>query len=81
VRHGLSKLLILLALVPTSAVPLVAQHTSTDQPDSGFGPVDTSAPPRSRTRSSSSLPPRKPSFATRWITTPTNGMCASRHQR
>jgi hypothetical protein len=44
VRNGLSKLLILMALVPTSAVPLVAQHTSTDQPDSGFGPVDTSAP-------------------------------------
>jgi hypothetical protein len=44
VRDGLSKLLILMALVPISAVPLMAQHTSTDQPDSGFGPIDTSAP-------------------------------------
>ncbi len=43
-RHGLSKLLILMALVPISAVPLMAQHGSKDQPDSGFGPIDTSAP-------------------------------------
>ena len=37
---GLVKLLILLALVPLPA--LLAQ--SKDQPDSGFGPIDTSAP-------------------------------------
>ena len=43
--RGLAKLLILLALVPVSAMPLRAQSKSTtDQPDQGFGPVDTSAP-------------------------------------
>ncbi len=40
--RGLSKLLILLALVPVLGGALLAQ--SKDQPDSGFGPVDTSAP-------------------------------------
>src|SRR5580700_8917969 len=40
--RDLAKLLILLALVPISSLPLPAQ--SKDQPDQGFGPVDTSAP-------------------------------------
>jgi hypothetical protein len=39
---GLGKLLILLALVPIAGLPLTAQ--SKDQPDQGFGPIDTSAP-------------------------------------
>jgi hypothetical protein len=43
--NGLAKLLILLVLVPATAMPLLAQGKSTtDQPDQGFGPVDTSAP-------------------------------------
>jgi len=42
-RRGLAKLLILLALVPVSAMPLLAQ-SGTDRPDQGFGPIDTSAP-------------------------------------
>src|SRR6202051_5003901 len=41
VSKGLAKLLVLLALVPVLALPLPAQ--STDQPDQGFGPIDTSA--------------------------------------
>jgi hypothetical protein len=43
-RHetAVTKLLILLALVPIPALSLVAQNSS--QPDQGFGPVDTSAP-------------------------------------
>ena len=40
--RGLAKWLILLALVPIPGLPLLAQ--SKDQPDQGFGPVDTSAP-------------------------------------
>ncbi len=40
--RGLAKWLILLALVPISGLPLLGQ--SKDQPDSGFGPIDTSAP-------------------------------------
>jgi hypothetical protein len=40
--RGLAKWLILLVLVPISGLPLRAQ--SKDQPDQGFGPVDTSAP-------------------------------------
>ena len=40
--RGLAKWLILLALVPIAGLPLRAQ--SKDQPDQGFGPVDTSAP-------------------------------------
>ena len=40
--RGLAKLLILLALVPIPGLPLLAQ--SKDQPDQGFGPIDTSAP-------------------------------------
>lgn len=43
-RKILSKLLILMALVAVSRLPVLAQHGSTDQPDSGFGPIDTSAP-------------------------------------
>jgi hypothetical protein len=39
---GLAKLLILLALVPIAGLPVAAQ--SKDQPDQGFGPIDTSAP-------------------------------------
>jgi hypothetical protein len=42
VGKGLVKLLISLALVSIPAAPLLAQ--STDRPDSGFGPIDTSAP-------------------------------------
>jgi hypothetical protein len=42
VAKGLVKLLILLALVLFPA--LLAQSQSKDQPDSGFGPMDTSAP-------------------------------------
>src|SRR6202453_1468982 len=42
VGKGLVKLLILMALVPLPALPLLAQ--AKDQPDSGFGPVDTTAP-------------------------------------
>src|SRR3984957_7996806 len=42
VSKGIAKLLILLALVPMPGLPLLAQ--SKDQPDQGFGPVDTSAP-------------------------------------
>ena len=40
---GLSKLLILMMLGSVSALPVLAQR-STDQPDSGFGPLDRSAP-------------------------------------
>ena len=40
--RGLAKWLILLALVPFAGLPLGAQ--SKDQPDQGFGPIDTSAP-------------------------------------
>jgi hypothetical protein len=44
-RRGLAKLLILLALVAVPMMPLLALGKSTpDQPDQGFGPVDTSAP-------------------------------------
>jgi hypothetical protein len=39
---GLAKLLILLVLVPIAGLPLRGQ--SKDQPDQGFGPIDTSAP-------------------------------------
>ena len=42
VGKGLVKLLILLALVPVSALSLLAQ--SKDRPDQGFGPIDTTAP-------------------------------------
>jgi hypothetical protein len=42
VSKGIAKLLILLALVPIPALPLLAQNAS--QPDQGFGPIDTSAP-------------------------------------
>jgi hypothetical protein len=42
VNKGLAKLLVLLAVVPVLALPLPAQ--SKDQPDQGFGPIDTSAP-------------------------------------
>jgi hypothetical protein len=42
VTKGIAKLLILLALVPIPALSLLAQ--SVDQPDQGFGPIDTSAP-------------------------------------
>ena len=42
VGNGLAKLLVLLALVPVLALPLAAQ--TKDQPDQGFGPIDTSAP-------------------------------------
>jgi hypothetical protein len=42
VDKGIAKLLILLALVPILALPLLGQ--SKDQPDEGFGPIDTSAP-------------------------------------
>ena len=41
-NKGLAKLLVLLAVVPVPGLPLLAQ--SKDQPDQGFGPVDTSAP-------------------------------------
>jgi hypothetical protein len=40
--RGSARWLILLALVPIAGLPLRAQ--SRDQPDQGFGPVDTSAP-------------------------------------
>jgi hypothetical protein len=42
VSKGIAKLLILLALVPIPALPLLAQNAN--QPDQGFGPIDTSAP-------------------------------------
>src|SRR5271156_6101836 len=42
VIRNLAKLLILLALAPFLALSLRAQ--STDRPDQGFGPLDTSAP-------------------------------------
>ena len=42
VNKGFAKLLILLALVSLPALPVLAQ--TTDQPDQGFGPIDTSAP-------------------------------------
>ena len=42
VGNGLARLLVLLALVPVLALPLAAQ--TKDQPDQGFGPIDTSAP-------------------------------------
>jgi hypothetical protein len=42
VGKGLVKLLVSLALMSIPAAPLLAQ--STDRPDSGFGPIDTSAP-------------------------------------
>ena len=44
VRSGLTKVYCLVALVAATALTVPAQAQSKDQPDQGFGPVDTSAP-------------------------------------
>ncbi len=71
---GLVKLLILLALVPLPA--LLAQ--SKDQPDSGFGPMDTSAPATPPDQIVKQFAAKESEFRALWATTPTSVTCAYR---
>jgi len=74
--RGLAKWLILLALVPIAGPPLPAQ--SKDQPDQGFGPIDTSAPTIPPDKIVQQFAAKEVSSATLWTTIPTSGMRASR---